>query len=108
MINMVFATIIGLIVLIGITFLYLNDKLETLKEKNNISKASLKKLNLLKTIIFLLSCAVVIFFWLFVIKDAEKIILISIVLLFIDIIFIIIFRVKYLRYIRKHKKVKKN
>ncbi|MGL4847725.1 MAG: hypothetical protein ACRC28_02190 [Clostridium sp.] len=101
----IFATIIGLIILVGITFLYLNDKLENLNEKNNLSTVSVKKLNLIKTITFLIAGLIIIFLWLSALKGAEKLIVISLILLAIDFIFMIIFKVKYNRYIKKDRKL---
>ncbi|MGL4876039.1 MAG: hypothetical protein ACRC30_15480 [Clostridium sp.] len=102
----VFITIISIFVLIGITFLYLNDKLENLNDKHKLSKTSVKKLNLFKTIIFLISSVSIIFFWLFVVKQVEKLILIAFASLFIVIILIILFKIKYVQYMKKDKKLK--
>ncbi len=103
---MIIYTIIALILGIVITLAYLNDDLERLKENNKISLLALKKLNLIKGIVFIISGITIISFWISMITFDIKLILVSLVLLVISIVLFLILKNKVNLSIYENKKRK--
>lgn len=103
---MIIYTFIGLILEILLAILYINSNIENLSRANKITKASLRKLKIIKSTLFIICSITILVFWVSILNFSVSKIMISIGLLIIDLIIFLVYKRKIKKYILLNKKKK--
>lgn len=103
---MIIYTIIGLILEILLAYRYINGNIENLNRADKITKASLKKLKIIKSILFICCSITILAFWVSILNFSKSKLVISIGILVFDLIIFMIYKKKIRKYILQTKKKK--